>query len=108
MRLRLWWWRKIRVANITKSERDTFERYGEAVIGSVIAGGFNPRAPELVAIYQNDETLKPAIEWLTERGDSNEQREQRLETAEWAVLVFVVLGVIVEGWQLLREIGWLC
>jgi hypothetical protein len=44
--------------------------------------------------------LKDAADWLTERGDSQEQREQRMEAVEWAVLIFVV-GVVVESVQLL-------
>jgi hypothetical protein len=87
MRLRLWWWREVRKAPISKSDRDTFERFGEAVIGSVLAGGLQPRAPELQRLYGNaGPTLKDAADWLTERGDSKEQQEQRLETAEWAIL----------------------
>jgi hypothetical protein len=103
MRLRLWWWRKIREADILGNERDTFERYGEAVIGSVLAGGLTPRAPELRAIYHTEQTMKPAIDWLTERGDSHEQREQRLESVEWAILVFVFLGVILDFLMLRRQ-----
>jgi hypothetical protein len=38
--MRLWWWRKVRKSNIPSAERDLFERYGEAVIGAVLAGGY--------------------------------------------------------------------
>jgi hypothetical protein len=30
-----------------KADRDIFERFGEAVIGSVLTGGLQPRSPEL-------------------------------------------------------------
>jgi hypothetical protein len=33
---------------------------------------------------------------LTERGDLNERRENRQETVEWAILLFVVLGVVLD------------
>jgi hypothetical protein len=98
------WWRKVRKAVIPKSDRDMFKRFGETVIGSVLTSGLTPRTRELQHIYNNPAN---AAEWLTERGDSHEQREQRLETAEWFILVFVFLGVIVEGVQLLREFGFL-
>jgi hypothetical protein len=106
MRLRLWWGREIRKASISKSDRDIFERFGETVIGSVLAGGMQPRAPELQKLYGDmGPTFKAAADWLTERGDSQEQREQRMETVEWAVLIFVVLGVAVESVQLFRGLG---
>lgn len=64
-----------------------------------------PRAPELQKLYGDmGPTLKHATDWLTERGDSQEQREQRMETVEWAVLVFVVLGVV-ESVQLFRGLA---
>src|SRR6266849_1843457 len=106
MRLRLWWWREVREARISKSDRDVFERFGEAVIGNVLAGGLQPRTPELQKLYGDmGPTLKSAADWLTERGDSQEQREQRMEAVEWAVLVFVVLGVIDESVQLVRGLA---
>ena len=36
------------------------------------------------------------LAWLTERRDIHERREDRLETVEWAILVWVVLGVIAD------------
>ncbi len=53
-----WWWRKVRKANIPKSDRDVFERYGEAVIGTVLTGAFNPITHELRAIYADYATGK--------------------------------------------------
>jgi hypothetical protein len=84
--------------------RDIFERFGEAVIETVLAGNIQPRAPELAKLYADTgPTLRSAAAWLTERGDSQEQREQRMETVEW-VLVFVVLGVMVESVHLFRSL----
>ncbi len=82
-----WRWRNVRKANIPKHERDTFERYGESIIGAILVGGLTPRAPEIIS---------HARDWLTERGDSRERHENRLETVEWAILIFVVLSVILE------------
>jgi len=99
-----WWWRKVRKANIPQADRDTFERFGETVIGSLLTGGFNPIAEELRVIYGNKTKHEYARDWLTERGDSRELREQRLETVEWALLGVVALGVIVDVLLLVR--GW--
>jgi len=88
--------RTVRKANISKEDRDLFERYGEAVIGSVLASGLHPRAPELMAIYAGVGKVEQARDWLTERADFHERREQRVEAVEWAVLIFVVVSVVVE------------
>jgi hypothetical protein len=46
MQLRLWWWRKVRRANIPQILRDEFEQYGETVIvgalTSIIDGASTP------------------------------------------------------------------
>jgi hypothetical protein len=95
--MRLWWWRGIRPANIPQADRDIFERFGEFVIGSVLAGGFAPSHDDLVP-YQKRNTAQQnyARDWLTERSDSHEQREQRVETVDWFILGFVIVGVILD------------
>jgi len=73
-------------------------------LGSFLRAIFQPRAPELQKLYGDmGPTLKDATAWLTD--DSREQREQRMETVEWGVLVFVVLGVVVESVQLFRNLA---
>ena len=95
----MWWWRRVRKAQIPPEVRDLFERHGENVIGMVLAGGFNPAAPDLQGIYRN-ETLKAfATQWLTERGDAHEQREQRLETLEWAIVVLIVMEILLSVYR---------
>lgn len=96
--MRLWWWRKIRPAKIPQAERDLFERFGEFVIGSVLAGGFTPSHDDLIPLYQKTNRAQQdyARDWLTERSDAHEQREQRVETVDWAILLFVILGVILD------------
>lgn len=40
--------------------------------------------------------VNAASAWLTERADLTERREARLETVEWAVLIFVAIGVVAD------------
>ena len=106
--MRLWWWRKVRKRDIPQADRDLFERFGEFVIGSVLAGGFTPSHADLVPLYQRNAAQQNyARDWLTERSDAHEQREQRLETAEWAILIFVLLEVIADLPRLAGEVCWL-
>lgn len=103
-----WWWQKVRKANIPVEDRETFERFGEFVVGLVLAGGFTPSSKELQRYYHGDEKeIKKtyARDWLAERITLHERREDRIETLEWAVLIFVVLGVIADGLLVLRELG---
>lgn len=72
------------------------ERYGETVIALMITSGYGPRSEVLRGIYYDPIKLKNAEGWLTERSDSNERREERLETLEWAILLFVFLGVVAD------------
>jgi hypothetical protein len=99
----MWWLRKVRKADIPEADRDTFERFGEPVIGMLLAGGFSPPLPELAQIYADKAKQEHARDWLTERSDAHERREQRQETLEWAVLIFVVVGVLVDILPLLHD-----
>jgi hypothetical protein len=92
----MWWWRKIRRATIPQEDRDLFESLGETVIALMLTSGYGPSLDELRSVYYNKETLAKAVPWLTERSDLRERREDRVETVEWAVLVFVVLGVVAD------------
>jgi hypothetical protein len=92
----MWRWRKIRPANISKDHRDLFESYGEAVVGLVLASGYSPRNEDLQRIYQDPAVYRSATHWLTERGDAHERREDRLETIEVAILLFLILSVLLE------------
>ncbi len=100
--MRLWWGRKIRFAKIHKEDRDLFERYGEPVVVGILTSGLNPRPADLQQVYCRPDRMQHAADWLTERSDVHEQREQRLETAEWAILIFVVLGVFADVWLLAK------
>jgi hypothetical protein len=96
--------RKVRKADIPADQRVVFERYGETVIQMIAAGGFSPRAVELQPIYGNPAMVSNAIKWLTEQGDIKHNHEWRIECVEWAILIFVVLGVIVEGSSLIAQL----
>ena len=74
-----WRWRKVRLASIPVVERDLFERYGEAVIASVIAGGFTPAAIDLHPLYRDSIIQEHARDWLTECRDTHIRKEQRVE-----------------------------
>jgi hypothetical protein len=95
----MWWWTKVRRANIPDTIRVILEGYGEIMIATVLA----------TRRYQDYGDLKQywpeAVLWLRERQDIHARREDRLETVEWAILIFVVVGVIADVVIVLHEIG---
>ena len=93
---------RVRKADIPPSDRDLFERYGEHVIGLVLGGGFTPATSDLNPVYVNAETKIRARDWLTERGDLRERHESLTFWLEVGVLVFVILGVVVDALILYR------
>jgi hypothetical protein len=52
--------------------------------------------PELYLICTDAQRRQEATAWLMERGDLRELHEQRLETAEWAILIFLAAGVALD------------
>ena len=99
----MWWWRKVRRADIPEHLRTQFERYGEDVLAHALAVGAHPtQGPELLNIMAGDRS--PIMAWLTERQDIHERREDRLETAEWAILIFVIVGVLADIAIVLHEL----
>ena len=93
---------RVRNANIPPDERDLFESYGEHVIGLILAGGFNPAAGDLHRVYAVSETKVHAKAWLRERGDLRERHETLTFWLEVGVLIFVILGVVVDTLLLLK------
>jgi len=88
---------QLRKADIPTDERDMFERVGESGLQLTLAGGFHPKADELGRIYSSDTAvIRHAQEWLTERADLRARHEWRLERLEWAILIFVILGVVAD------------
>jgi hypothetical protein len=102
----MWWWRKVRVANIAPDLRRRFEAYGENVVALAVA---NPEIAQgggdLPNLVRMNYAL--AMDWLTERRDLHERREDRLETVEWAILIAVIVGVAADVAIVAHEIGWL-
>jgi hypothetical protein len=64
-----------RAHNILPSERETCERYGENVVGSMLAGGFTPSSEDLQALYHDEQSRAHARDWLTERADYRERHD---------------------------------
>jgi hypothetical protein len=85
--------RKVRYANIPADQRDIFERYGETVIQLMVAASHQPRADDLRTLYPNEAAMQNAAKWLTERTDKNAKHERHIECVEWAILIFVVVGI---------------
>jgi len=103
----MWWWRKVRKANISPELRAKFELFGEDVLAHAVAvGSFSAaQGGELVNLLQRS---SPEIRaWLNERRDIHERREDRLETVEVAILFAVIVGVLADVAIVAHEIGWL-
>jgi hypothetical protein len=95
--------RKIGKADISKGHRQLFEQCGVATIQLTLASGHTPASALLRGIYINAENLGSDAEaWLIEQADKHANKEWRIEVAEWAVLIFVILGVIVDVLLLLK------
>ncbi len=99
----MWWWRKVRKANISEELRTKFERFGQDVLAQALAvGAQRTQGVELLELLQGDRT--PIMEWLTERRDIHERKEDRLETVEWLILIFVIVGVLADILILVHEL----
>jgi hypothetical protein len=96
---------KLRRASIPEDERDVFERVGEAGMQLALMGGFNPYSSELKKLFEDPVYAQHAQEWLTERADVQARHEWRMERLEWAILVFVIAGVIADFMPFLRSCG---
>lgn len=94
--LRFWDWRKIRRANIPSNVRDFFEGAGENRIRGMFVHNLVPdkKDADLLKIYNSQELTQQARQWLFELQDAHERKEQRLETVEVAILVFLALEVL--------------
>ena len=82
---------KVRDARIGNELRDHFERYGETIIATALATA--PRPPLLGLDGHEQEALR----WLTERSDMRERKETENRISRMGILVFVIVGVIVES-----------
>jgi hypothetical protein len=90
-------YRNVRKANIPKDHRDLFERYGETVIQLTITSGHSPASTDLVPVYNDYKNARRHAEaWLSEMGDRRSNKEWRLEFVDWAILIFVIVGVFAD------------
>jgi hypothetical protein len=102
-----WWWRKIRRANIPADARDAFEQTGKFSVGAELAGDFPPAKIILRDKYVDGHIKQYGRDWMREQVDREERREDRLETVEWAILIFVIVGVVADCLIVAHEIKWL-
>jgi hypothetical protein len=96
---------QLHTANIPDADRKLFEQVGETGIQLTLAGGFNPRSQELSDLYTNTERVKYAQQWLTERADIHARHEWRMERVEWAILIFVAVGVFADLYLAFHGVG---
>ena len=99
-RLQSRWWKLvgIRLAEeISPEERDVLERYGEQVIGTMIAGGFSPDHDDLRPFERVANSRLGARAWLTERSDIREWRDRWVSGRD-LFLEIVVIALI--GWEI--------
>ena len=63
----MWWWRKVRFADIPDELRDRFEVFGEDVLAHALAvGGFNSeQGVELLGLLR--QKRQEMLDWLRER-----------------------------------------
>jgi hypothetical protein len=92
----MWWWHKIRRANIPTDVRPAFEETGHISVAAELAEKFPPAKPILRDKYVDGDIKKYGQEWIRERSDRDERHEDRVETVEWVILIFVVLGVVLD------------
>lgn len=100
-------WHKIRRANIPEDARDAFVQTGQFSVQSELADDFPPAKIILREKYADGLIKSYAREWIREQTDRTERREDRLETVEWAILIFVIVGVVADCLIVAHELGWI-
>ena len=73
----MWWWRKVRWANIPDDMRAKLEQFGETVIAMSLSTGIVRDTGQLGFLQHS---WPDALAWLQERRDIHERKEQRQET----------------------------
>jgi hypothetical protein len=97
----MWWWKKVHKADIPEDLRAKFELYGEEMIATVLATRKHEDYGDLSTYWPE------AMKWLRERRDKKALREDRLETVEWALLIFAVVGTVAIIPTVANEVIWL-
>jgi hypothetical protein len=98
-------WRKVRRANIPDDVRQAFEKTGQFAVAAELNHDFPPAKPILRDRYPDGTIKLHGREWIREQIDRAERREDRLETVEWAILIFVVVGVVADCLIVAHELG---
>jgi len=98
---RLWWWQKIRRTDIPPELRERFEYYGETLLTLASQTEPNPNMLGVELAGLSRMKREEISSWLRERRDIAAQHEDRLETVEWAILIFVAVGVVLDVVHLL-------
>jgi hypothetical protein len=84
-------------ANVSQSVIDTCDRYGEQVIGTMLAGGFNPSTSDLQAVYVSEISRQDSRDWLTECNSVREYRERWIPLRDFILEIVVILLI---GWEI--------
>ena len=87
----------VRFMYVPDSVRETCDRYGEQVIGAMLAGGFNPPTADLQFVYQSEIRRQDARDWLTERNSIREYRERWIPLRDLILELAVILLI---GWEI--------
>jgi hypothetical protein len=88
---------KLRRADIPVDVRRAFEETGSFSMSAELSANYPPAKRILRDKYPDREIKDFGYAWIGEHYDRDERHQDRLETLEWAILIFVVLGVIVES-----------
>jgi hypothetical protein len=98
----MWRWQTVRRADIPQDLREQFELFGETIMALAIeSGDANRIGQELAWLGQNKRW--EIVAWLRERRDIEACHADRLEAVEVGILVFVVIGVILDLGILFRH-----
>jgi hypothetical protein len=101
-----WRWHKIRKANIPDDVRRAFEETGEFAVQADLAQNYPPAKPILRDKYPDGTIKTHGQAWVREQFDRKARREDRLETVEVAILIFVVIGVVADLLIVSHELKW--
>jgi hypothetical protein len=90
------WFGVRKAKSIPDADREMFERFGAAIIGTVLYGGFSGPQTTVAqkALYGNTDTRKHAEAWLTEQYDRAERKETWSITMEAAITLFVAVELV--------------
>jgi hypothetical protein len=92
---------KLRRADIPVDVRRAFEETGSFSMSAELSANYPPAKRILRDKYPDREIKDFGYAWIGEHYDRDERHQDRLETLEWTIFIFVVLGVIVKSADLI-------